>query len=100
MEIKLAKVLGKRLAGMTYGEIERATGIPKSLLSDWKNGATPRNLVQLKALSEYLDCTLDELLFDSVTEEKKILSSTVFSDEENGTQYKILIEKLSRKSRK
>lgn len=97
MEIKLSKVLTKKLYGKTYAEIERATGIPKSLVNDWKNGSQPRNLVQLKRLSEYLDCTLDELLFDCVPEERKILSSTVFTDEEQS--YKISIEKMSKKKR-
>lgn len=102
MEIKLSQVLTKKFKGKTLGTLAKTIKIPKTLLYEWSIGRLPsgKNLIHLKKLADYFDCTLEELIFDSKQErqeEKKVLASTTFADEESKMEYRILIEKVSKK---
>lgn len=103
MEIKLSQVLARKFKGKTLGALEKELGIPKTLLHEWRIGRLPsgKNLIHLKKLADYFGQTLEELIFDSKQEqleEKRVLASTTFSDEETKMEYRIQIEKVNKKS--
>lgn len=59
-------ILEKR--NMTASQLSRKAGVPKQVISDWLGGASPRKLEQLKRVSDALETTIDELCFESNTE--------------------------------
>lgn len=96
-EIRLAKVLQRELQGETLASLEKKLKIPKTLISEWKQGRLPagKSLSHLKTLSLYLGLSIEELLFDRKVSGKDTLSSTTF--QHNGNTYKISIEVISSK---
>lgn len=93
-EIYLSRVLKRELKGKVLSRIAKDIGISVSLLHDWHSSSrmpSAKNLVHLKKVADYLGLTLEEILFDTRTEQK-VISTTTFSD--NGVIYKIIIEKM------
>lgn len=99
MEIKLKQVLERKFKGKTLGNLERELGIPKTLLSEWRIGRLPsgKSIIHLKKLADYFGIGLEELIFDVKSEEKKVLATTTFTDEESRKEYRISIEKINKK---
>lgn len=52
-------------------KLSKLTKVPKSTLSDWLAGSHPNNLKQLKAVAEYFNITIDQLVFESTNTELK-----------------------------
>lgn len=44
-------------------KLSKLTGVPKSTLSDWLSGNSPKNINQLKAVADYFNITIDVLVF-------------------------------------
>jgi transcriptional regulator with XRE-family HTH domain len=96
MKIKLSVVLKRELSGLKLSDVAKETGIPISLLSDWKEGSLPsgKNISKLLVLAEYFSLNLEQLIFD-IREKKSssiVLQTTRFRDGE--AEYRISIEKL------
>lgn len=86
--------LNKRLSGKNLSKIATELQIPKSLLHDWVKGKRLpafKNLSHLQSLSQFLGCTLEELLTGK-TSDNSLLSSVLFKDENRS--YRIKIERL------
>lgn len=49
--------------GMTAAELARKSGVSKQVLSAWLAGAKPKNIDQLKKVSEALRVSIDHLAF-------------------------------------
>ena len=98
-EIKLSKVLQRELKDETLTSLEEKLGIPKTLLSEWKQGRLPagKSLSHLKTLAKYLGLNIEELLFDEHEEDKDTISSMTF--QHNGTVYRINIEAVLAKKK-
>ncbi len=60
-------------------KLSKATGVPKSTLSDWLLGNSPKNITQVKAVAEYFNVSIDELVF---SDSKKKSMTTEKSDSE------------------
>jgi transcriptional regulator with XRE-family HTH domain len=95
MDIKLSSVIQERLEGKNLSAIAREIGISKSVLHDWaqaKRLPSMRNMDQVLKLADYLNLSLEELIFGKNLERSgKIISSVSFED--NGRKYKVTIEK-------
>lgn len=67
-EIKLKNVLRDLLKkrDMTAAQLSRKAKVPKSVVSDWLSGASPRNLSQLMRVAKSLGVTLEMLCFGIV----------------------------------
>jgi transcriptional regulator with XRE-family HTH domain len=76
---QLKKILKKK--DLTVAQLARHTGVSSKTIYSWINGQSPRNLDDLKAISTYLEVSLDYLLFDENKFEKKNLSISDFKDE-------------------
>ncbi len=98
-EIKLAKVLQRELKNETLISLEKKLNIPKTLLSEWKQGRLPagKSLSHLKTLAKYLGLSVEELLFDSDSEDTDVISSMTF--QHNNNVYRINIEAVTAKKK-
>ena len=65
MNLKLKNTLPALLKSkhMTLKELSVATSISPSTLSGWKNGASPRDLGELRTCAQYFGVSIDYLLF-------------------------------------
>lgn len=66
-EIKIHLVLRRLLAknGITTSALSKATGVPNSTLSTWLlPSARPKDLRHLKAVADYFQVCIEDLLFD------------------------------------
>lgn len=96
-KIRLSHVLKAELKtrDLTINKMAKDCSIPVSVLHGWINGTVPsaKNIHHIKTLSEYLNVSVEKLLFDnSSTPSRLILFSSTFMD--GKTQYKLTIEKL------
>ncbi len=96
-EIKLSTALKSELKvrDLTINKMARDCAIPVSVLHGWINGTIPsaKNIHHIKTLSEYLNISVEKLLFNNVAAPSRlILFSSTFMD--GKTQYKVTIEKL------
>lgn len=57
----LKLLIGKHQLNAT--KLCKATGIPKSTISDWLLGNSPKNIKQVKILADHFNITIDELVF-------------------------------------
>lgn len=71
-----------KLNDVTAAQLSRSLSIPKSTLSEWLSGRTPKNLDHLKKVSEYFNTTVDELCFGSGIERQEN-KSNVIKDHQN-----------------
>ena len=95
-KIELGKVLKRELKsrGISLQKLSKEVGIPATTLHGWCEGLAPsgKNLVQLKVLADYLNLTLESILFNTNDNfENKILFSSSFVDE--GREYRVTVEK-------
>lgn len=66
---------------MTLKELSSATSISPSTLSGWKNGASPRDLSELRTCAQYFGVSIDYLLFGEDTAQvnlENLLTEKVF----------------------
>lgn len=93
-EIKLSSVLKRELKGRVLTRVAKEVGISPSILHDWHSSArkpSAKNMIQLKKLADYLNLTLEEILFDE-KKDKHTIATTTFYD--NGKTYRINIERF------
>lgn len=93
-EIKLSKVLQRELKGKVLTRVAKEVGLSPAMLHDWHSSSrrpSAKNMVQLKKLADYLNLTLEEILFDE-QKEKHTIATTTFYD--NGKTYRINIERI------
>ena len=84
MELNSRKVLGMKLKeilrteirrkGITLVALSRETKVPVQTINNWLSGSKPRDIEQLKRVSNFLNCSLDYLVFGSET---KIFASEI-----------------------
>lgn len=53
--------------GISVSELSRRCGVPNATLADWIYGRPPNNLMQLKKLANYMNLTIDALIFGEET---------------------------------
>ena len=69
--------------GITLSELSRRSGVPKSSLSDWMSGRSPKNLKQVKSVANCFDVSLDSLCFGEQnlkTVEKTVDLNSILND--------------------
>lgn len=65
-QIQIGKIL-KNLVNQKKVDLKQVsieTGIPYSTLHAWTENRPPKNLIQLKKLSEYFNISIDKLIFN------------------------------------
>jgi len=103
MATKFTQIVSERLGDENLTAIARKVGIPKAVLHDWVKGKrlpSVKNIHLVKALADYLGLTLEELLIgsDFQKQEKRIISSVRFSDEDKN--YEITIQRINEGGKK
>ena len=51
-------------------KLSKLTNIPKSTLSDWLLGNSPKNIAQVKTVADHFGITIDELVFGASKNKK------------------------------
>jgi transcriptional regulator with XRE-family HTH domain len=90
--MKLAKNLEKYLKAddITLNEFSKRVSISPSTIHGWLNGVPPKNLNDLKKVSDYFNITLDELCFGEVKKGHETNIVISIGDD----SYKILLKKV------
>lgn len=102
-KIRLAEALSREIEerDMTVSKLAKECKIPISVLHGWINGTSPsaKNIHHLYSLCQYLDLSLDQLLFGVRTsmKDRSIIFQSIFMDGEN--QYKLTVEKISKEQK-
>ena len=78
-------------------ELSEALDVPSSTVHGWLNGIVPKNIVTLKKISNFLNCSIDELCFGEELNLKKddihLESDLVISLGKNS--FKVILKKIS-----
>lgn len=71
-----------KLRQLTVTKVAKECHIPQSVLHGWLNGTLPsaKNIHHVKTLCEYLGVTIDKILFDIDSKDKKIIFQQTFKD--------------------
>ena len=77
---------------MTLTDLARATNVPKTSLSAWIKGRSPR-IEQIDIVARYFNVTIEYLMFGRNTKEMSPL--LVYRTEINSGNYEIIIRKIS-----
>lgn len=90
LALQLKKILKKK--DLTVQQLSRSVKISDKKIYSWLNNQTPRNWDDVKLVADYLEVSLDYLLYDENKFEKKI-SIADFQDEINLGQLEIILRK-------
>ena len=82
--------------GVSVYQVVRATGVPASTMSDWKNGRSVPKVEKLKLLADYFGVSLDYLVTGKETEhepyyrdpESRELADFLFQNPQYSTLFK------------
>lgn len=102
-KIRLGEALSREIEerDMTVSKLAKECKIPISVLHGWINGTYPsaKNIHHLHSLCQYLDLSLDQLLFGvkSSLKDRSIIFQSIFMDGDN--QYKLTVEKISKEQK-
>lgn len=92
--MKLGTQLKQILAAknITVAQLSKATKISSKTVYHWLNGQSPRNLDQLKLLSDYLEVDLNYLLFNDAKIKKNEFQD--YEDEIKAGIYEVVLRKI------
>ena len=85
---KLKKILKKK--DLTVRQLSRAVKVSDKKIYSWLNNNHPSSIDDVKAVADYLEVSLDYLLFDETKFEKKA-TITDFREEINLGQLEIIL---------
>ena len=80
-----------RKKGLTVIGLSKGTGVPAKTLYSWLQKQSPRNLDQLRAISDFFDVSLEYLLFGENAKKKTAFDE--FKDEINAGTYEVILRK-------
>lgn len=76
---------------VTVAQLARATQLSSKTIYQWLNGQKPRDLTQLKKVSDYFSVSIDFLAFGIQAKSKNDLSD--FKDEINAGVFEVILRK-------
>lgn len=71
MNLKLNLKLHLASQNMTASDLSRISRVPKTTISDWLAGRSPKNLNHLKTVANIFKVNIDDLIFGDFNEMKK-----------------------------
>ena len=80
--------------GITTAQLARATGIAPQTLNNWLSGQEPRNLNQLKKVSDYFSITLDKLCFGDASIKDDTFGQ--YAEEINAGTFEVILRKVKK----
>ena len=87
---QLKKILKKK--DLTVQQLSRAVKVSDKKIYSWLNNQNPRSLDDVKAVADYLEVSLDYLLFDETKFDKK-LNIIDIKEELNIGNFEIILRK-------
>ncbi len=81
--------------GMTASDLARLSKVPKTTISDWLAGSSPKNISQLKLIADVLNLSLDELVFGENSKlRKKSIVEEFVENEIYAGKYEVVLRKI------
>lgn len=62
LKTNLRKLLND--SGLNAVKLSKLTGVPKSTLSDWLAGNSPKNISQIKCVADHFKISIDQLVYN------------------------------------
>lgn len=93
--LKISKTI-KELAntkGITIAHVARSTGVPPQTLNNWLAGQEPRSLVQVKAVADFFEVSIEELCFNT---KSKYLKKYDLCDEINAGIFEVVLRRIDK----
>lgn len=83
-----------KLKSLTVTKVAKACHIPQSVLHGWLHGTLPsaKNIHHIKTLCDYLNISIDKILFGRDTKNKIVMFESTFNDGDE--QYRLTVEKM------
>lgn len=82
---------------LTASQLAKKSGVSKQVLSLWLNGASPKNVQQVKQVAEILKTSVDNLCFGEGKEpNRKSDFESISDDEWLSGQFEIKIRRIKR----
>ena len=99
MEIKISKVLSRIMKErkLSIKELSSMSGVPSSTLHEWVNGRAPRDPIKAKKLSDALDISLNQLLFDEPDKNETIQIQSILKEDVFSGVFEINIKRIKDK---
>jgi transcriptional regulator with XRE-family HTH domain len=81
--------------GWTIAQLGRQSGVPKQTISDWVNGAKPRDISQVKLVADSFGITVDHLCFGS-GDPAPFQSINQYEDEINAGIFEVVLRRVKK----
>lgn len=96
MELKLGTILRHEMKthGLTLKALEEMTGVPASTLSEWCQNRSPRNIVQVRKIADFLGVSIHYLLFGKADTHEHPTVSQLLKDDVFSGVFEISIKKV------
>jgi transcriptional regulator with XRE-family HTH domain len=78
---------------ISASELSKEIDIPKSTISDWLSGTSPKNISQVKRVADYFDVSLDYLCFG---EKKNKTEISEYKDEINAGIFEVVLRRVKK----
>lgn len=89
----LREILSRK--GMSAAELARVSKVPKTTISDWLAGSSPKNLQQVKTVADILNLSVDELVFGaSPTNSRKSVLEEYTENEIYAGHYEVILRRI------
>ena len=77
--------------GINSATLSRISGVPKSTISDWLTGSSPKSIPQVKTVADYFGVTIDYLCFGE-TQNSNELSE--YQNEINAGVFEVVLRRV------
>jgi len=78
---------------MSAAELSKEIGIPKSTISDWLSGTSPRNIAHVKKVADYFEVSLDYICFGETSKQNEI---NEYQDEINAGVFEVVLRRIKK----
>lgn len=79
---------------LTLKELAAKLDVPMSTAHGWLNGTPPKNILTIKKIANFMDCSIEELFFDEELISPHVESNLVLTLGKDS--YKIILKKLEK----
>jgi transcriptional regulator with XRE-family HTH domain len=78
---------------ISASELSKEVDIPKSTISDWLSGTSPKNIDQVKKVADYFEVSIDYLCFGQTQNQSEI---SEYTDEINAGVFEVVLRRIKK----
>lgn len=79
---------------MNASDLSKKVGISKSTISDWLAGSSPKNIIQVKAVADFFDCSIEFLCFSESEKDQSPINQ--YNDEINAGIFEVVLRRVKK----